>query len=304
MEILARFSHDQVDHTQDSNIHLVVTLKAPTLDWMTKRPQLCVLPVIDLSGSMQGPKLNYAKQSLEKLVDQLQDGDYAGLIGFETRVHVLAKPQKVTAEFKDQLKITIRKLQVLGSTNFADAMVQAAREVERLDLPATFLKRIIMFTDGQPTAGITDTKQILKMVGGLAVENPLEPTEIVVHVATRENFDRGMLDIHLEHLKLADGVRVHEHTKAQLEIYGRQHGVPVVKPFMLVIASDTAHADRIVSHIASDDFYRGYYKKLSATAALLEDKVKLLKNVKALEQKKMDKRKEPIYTLRWTLQAP
>ncbi|MBK8936290.1 MAG: DEAD/DEAH box helicase family protein [Polyangiaceae bacterium] len=79
-------------------------------------------------------------------------------------------------------------------------------------------------------------------------------------VATRENFDRGMLDIHLEHLKLADGVRVHEHTKAQLEIYGRQHGVPVVKPFMLVIASDTAHADRIVSHIASDDFYRGYYK--------------------------------------------
>ena len=38
-----------------------------------------------------------------------------------------------------------------------------------------------------------------------------------------------------------------------------------------------AHADRIVSHIASDDFYRGYYKKLSATAALLEDKVKLLK---------------------------
>lgn len=167
MEILARFSHDQVDHTQDSNIHLVVTLKAPTLDWMTKRPQLCVLPVIDLSGSMQGPKLNYAKQSLEKLVDQLQDGDYAGLIGFETRVHVLAKPQKVTSEFKDQLKITIRKLQVLGSTNFADAMVQAAREVERLDLPATFLKRIIMFTDGQPTAGITDTRQILKMVGGL-----------------------------------------------------------------------------------------------------------------------------------------
>lgn len=167
MEILARFSHEQVDHTQDSNIHLVVTLKAPTLDWVTKRPQLCVLPVIDLSGSMQGPKLDFAKQSLEKLVDQLQDGDYAGLVGFETRVHVLAKPQKVTAEFKDRLKTTIRRLQVMGSTNFAEAMIQAARQVEQLDLPPSFLKRIIMFTDGQPTAGITDTKQILKMVSGL-----------------------------------------------------------------------------------------------------------------------------------------
>lgn len=167
MEILARFSHEQVDHTQDSNIHLVVTLKAPTLDWVAKRPQLCVLPVIDLSGSMEGPKLRYAKQSLEKLVDQLQDGDYAGLIGFETQVHILATPQKVTSEFKDQLKAKIRTLRVLGSTNFAEAMVQAAQQIERLDLPPTFLKRVIMFTDGQPTAGITDTKKILKMVGGL-----------------------------------------------------------------------------------------------------------------------------------------
>lgn len=167
MEIFARFSHEQVDHAQDNKIHLVVTLKAPTLDWVTKRPQLCVLPVIDLSGSMEGPKLHYAKQSLEKLVDQLQDGDYAGLIGFESRVHVLTKPQKVTAEFKDQLKAKIRGLRTMGSTNFSEAMVQAAQEVERLDLAPTFLKRIIMFTDGQPTAGVTDTKKILKMVTGL-----------------------------------------------------------------------------------------------------------------------------------------
>lgn len=164
MDILARFSHDHLDHTQDSKVHLVVSLKAPTFDWMEKRPQLCVVVSVDLSGSMKGDKLLYAKQSIDKLVDQLQPGDYCGIVGFETRAHVLVKPQLVTAEFKQLLKAETRKLTVMGGTNFSEGMLQAAREVEMLDLPPTVLKRIIMFTDGQPTTGVVDTKMILKMI--------------------------------------------------------------------------------------------------------------------------------------------
>lgn len=164
MEILARFTHSQINHAQDNDIHLVVSLKAPTLDWMEKRPKLCVLPVIDLSGSMGGSKLDYAKRSLLKLVDQLAEGDFAGLVGFENRAHVLESPQQVTAEFKDRLKKTIRNLHTMGGTNFAEGLLQAVKLVEQLDLPASFLKRIIMFTDGQPTTGVTNTKDILKLL--------------------------------------------------------------------------------------------------------------------------------------------
>ncbi len=164
MEITARFTRDLFDHTQDNTDHLVVSLKAPALAWMQKRPQLCVLPAIDLSGSMKGGKLRYAQQSLLKLVDQLADGDFAGLIAFESRVHVLVKPQKVTAELKDQLKATINKLRVMGGTNFSDGMLQAVQAVQHLDLPPTFLKRVIMFTDGHPTEGVVDKKGIFKML--------------------------------------------------------------------------------------------------------------------------------------------
>lgn len=164
MEILARFTHDHVDHTQDSSIHLVVSLKAPTLDWMQKRPKLCVLPVVDLSGSMEGEKLRYAKQSLLKLIDQLADGDFAGLIAFESRTHVLVKPQQVTSDLKNRLKNAINKLHIMGGTNFADGMLQSVKAVQQLDLPDTFLKRVIMFTDGQPTEGITNLPAILKML--------------------------------------------------------------------------------------------------------------------------------------------
>lgn len=164
MEILARFPHDQVDHTQDTTTHLVVSVKAPTLEWITRRPQLCVIPVVDLSGSMDGAKLRYAKQSMLKLVDQLAEGDFAGLIGFESRVHLVVKPGPVTPELKDQLRTAISKLRTLGGTNFAEGMSRAVQEVQRLDLPSTFLKRVIMFTDGQPTEGVVDPKAILKML--------------------------------------------------------------------------------------------------------------------------------------------
>jgi len=164
MEILARFTHENLDHTQDNKVHFVVSLKAPTLDWMQKRPKLCVLPVIDLSGSMQGDKLRYAQASMLKLVDQLADGDFAGLVAFESRVHVLVKPGPVTADLKDRLKAAINKLHIMGGTNFAEGMMKAVKEVQQLDLPNAFLKRVIMFTDGQPTEGVTDSKVILKML--------------------------------------------------------------------------------------------------------------------------------------------
>jgi len=80
-------------------------------------------------------------------------------------------------------------------------------------------------------------------------------------VATRENFraenyDEGAL----ETLKLQDGIRIHEHTKVQLDIYSRDSGKPLVKPFMLVVAKDTAHAGDLLKKIEADDFFDGRYK--------------------------------------------
>jgi type III restriction enzyme len=80
-------------------------------------------------------------------------------------------------------------------------------------------------------------------------------------VATRENFKLANYDAQgLEDLKLQDGVRVHENTKVQLEIYARQNKVPIVKPFMLVVAQNTDHANALLQKIGSADFFHGQYK--------------------------------------------
>src|SRR4030043_196227 len=80
-------------------------------------------------------------------------------------------------------------------------------------------------------------------------------------VATRENFDvRNYDDAGLERLKLEDGVRIHENTKVELEVHARENGVPIVKPFMLVIARDTDHANALVKLMEDDAFFEGRYK--------------------------------------------
>ncbi|MCU1324355.1 MAG: type restriction enzyme res subunit [Acidobacteriaceae bacterium] len=80
-------------------------------------------------------------------------------------------------------------------------------------------------------------------------------------VATRENFRAENYDeAGLEKLKLEDGIRIHEHTKVQLDIYARENLKPLVKPFMLVVAKDTTHANDLQRRIEADDFFGGRYK--------------------------------------------
>jgi len=80
-------------------------------------------------------------------------------------------------------------------------------------------------------------------------------------VATRENFDPNAYSADgLEKVKLEDGVRIHENTKVELEVYARNNDKPIVKPFMLVVATDTTHANALQQVIESDAFFEGRYK--------------------------------------------
>ena len=80
-------------------------------------------------------------------------------------------------------------------------------------------------------------------------------------VATRENFDASNYSEEgLEKVKLEDGVRIHENTKVELEVYARNNDEHMVKPFMLVVAQDTTHANALQQVIEGDDFFEGRYK--------------------------------------------
>ena len=83
----------------------------------------------------------------------------------------------------------------------------------------------------------------------------------VPYVATRKNFNpqNYRTDLDKDIVKLEDGIRLHENTKVALDIYARDNNVRKVKPFVLVVAKDTTHAEELLNIIKSDNFFDGYY---------------------------------------------
>lgn len=64
----------------------------------------------------------------------------------------------------------------------------------------------------------------------------------------------------IEEMKIRDGLTQHEHRKAVLRQYCDEHGLPYVKPIVLIACKDTNHAKDIRSLIDSDGFLNGRYK--------------------------------------------
>ncbi len=80
-------------------------------------------------------------------------------------------------------------------------------------------------------------------------------------VVTQRNFDPSQHSAaDIERIKLMDGIRLHEATKVELLTYAHENDLPVVKPFMLVIARDTTHAAQLLELMESSAFFDGLYQ--------------------------------------------
>lgn len=67
-------------------------------------------------------------------------------------------------------------------------------------------------------------------------------------------------DEQIDKLMLQDGILCHERIRQKLQVYAKNNGRPVVKPFVLVVCKDTAHAKWIEEYIKSDGFCNGAYR--------------------------------------------
>lgn len=164
MKLSAQFDFSKLDHTKDNVVHLLLTTEAPAIDWIEQRPRVFILPVVDISGSMGGAKLEYAKQACRKLVEQLRPGDIAGLLSFSTHARTEVEPAEVTPALKLALLKAIDKLHIEGGTNFSEAITESLKAMRGRDLPPSILHRVIFFTDGQPTEGITSSGAIQNLL--------------------------------------------------------------------------------------------------------------------------------------------
>jgi len=108
-------------------------------------------------------------------------------------------------------------------------------------------------------------------------------------VVTQRNFDASQYSKEeVERIKLMDGIRLHEQTKVELMTYARQSDLPVVKPFMLVIARDTTHAAdlKFVLEEVFDARYKGKVIQVdsSRSGAAEEEMISRLLAVESVDE--------------------
>lgn len=123
---------------------------------------LCL--VIDRSGSMEGQPLEYVKQACSHVVDLLSPNDVLSIVTFEEMVEVLMPPQQVTN--KDMVKAGIARLQAGNTTNLYDGVSLAMQQVMQF-IESNRATRMIVLTDGDPTAGIKDYTALVNHAGEL-----------------------------------------------------------------------------------------------------------------------------------------
>ena len=133
----------------------------PSSGTSTRTPlNLCL--VIDRSGSMEGPPLDYVKQACAYVVDMMGPNDVLSIVTFEETVDVLMPPQRVTN--KQLIKDGIQRLMPGNTTNLYDGLLLGAQQVMASPDPGR-ATRLVVLTDGDPTAGIKDFTALVNHAG-------------------------------------------------------------------------------------------------------------------------------------------
>ena len=117
--------------------------------------------VIDVSGSMRGSKIEQTRQALETIINQLRPADRFTMITFSGAVHHWKERLVSASEYRQQGIDFAQGLQAEGGTNFNDGLLAGAT-VLKSHGRSDYVPLLVILTDGQPTAGVTNENTIVE----------------------------------------------------------------------------------------------------------------------------------------------
>lgn len=121
------------------------------------RPPLDLLACIDVSGSMEGRKLEEVKRALLALARELGAQDRLGLTTFESGVRQVLPPTRMDAEGKARLREAALGLWTAGSTFMSGGLLGAVSDLREAPGPQPeAVRRVLLFTDGHANQGLAE----------------------------------------------------------------------------------------------------------------------------------------------------
>ncbi len=130
--------------------YLKVGLTGFNIDGEHRRAPVNISLVIDRSGSMQGEKMERAKEAAIAALDRLGSEDIVSVVIFDHAVDVLVPATKLTD--KEPVRAAIRKVTARGSTALFAGVSKGAEEVRKFK-DRERVNRVILLTDGIANVG-------------------------------------------------------------------------------------------------------------------------------------------------------
>lgn len=141
-----------------TTVQLLVKIEAPKVS-SPSRPSLNLGLALDCSGSMIGEPIQRLKQAAGHLCESLKPDDLLSAVSFSGVVTVLADAHPVSRQHR--LLSTLNSLQANGSTDLYNGISLAAAQVFKAHSQRQ-IDRVILLTDGCPTAGITQPEILVE----------------------------------------------------------------------------------------------------------------------------------------------
>ncbi len=206
-------------------------LVAPKVDVSTTRViAKDVVLVLDVSGSMQGQKIDQAKRALTYVLDQLNSGDRFNIIAFSTGTSAYASALQ-PASVRSDAKGFVDRLRAEGSTDINRALLEAIGYADR-ERPTI----IIFLTDGLPTTGETNSQKIIANATNVASKNVRLFT-----FGVGDDVNTILLDSLAEKLRGASGyVRPNEKIDEIVSAFYSKVSTPVLSDITIDWSSDPA----------------------------------------------------------------
>jgi Ca-activated chloride channel family protein len=182
-----------------------------------------IILVLDTSGSMQGEKMDQAKEAARYVLDHLNPLDRFAIVSFATTTRSFS-PSLEPAAQADKGKDFLDRLEAMGSTDINRAMIEAVGLAEEVR-PTT----LIFLTDGLPTEGVTVTGAILDNVAREAPDNVR-----IFSFGVGDDVDTDLLDqISLDHGGASTYVRPGEEIDEEVSAFYRKVKMPVLSDLSL-----------------------------------------------------------------------
>jgi Ca-activated chloride channel family protein len=150
------------------NVVLKVTLDAPPAPDHIKRPPVNLALVMDQSGSMNGIKIDQAKQAAIEALTRLGVQDIFSVVVYDTNIHTIVPAQN--AKNTQGIIRTIQQIRAGGSTALFGGVSQGAAEI-RKHLENDYIHRIVLLSDGLANVGPRTPDDLGRLGTALIKEN-------------------------------------------------------------------------------------------------------------------------------------